>query len=147
MTITVQPTTDCALIEGVMAALLAEVTWDQAKDLPAAGLLVADPDVFVLHYTMDGVSGGITVNKGSDTHTLFLPHMRGSKALAAARAGIAWVWSNTRLDSLTTMVLSNRKEVLLFTRLLGFELTTTTDHGDTQYGVPVQRHHFILRRP
>jgi len=146
MTITVQPTTDCVLIEGVMAALVDRVTWDQAKNLPPASLLVSNPNVIVLHYTIDGVSGGITVNHGTDTHTLFLPILRGSKALSAARAGVTWLWANTDLECLTTMVFSNRPEVLLFTRLMGFEVVDTINLGETDHGVPITRTNFILRR-
>lgn len=147
MLITVQPTTDTALIDSVMAALRTDVTSDQHDKVPAASALLATPNVTVLAFTIDGANGGIVVLAGDEVHTLFLPVLRGSKAIQAAEQGLAWIWANTGLESISSYVLGHRREVLMFTRMVGFTATSTVDLGDTVNGVPVTRTYFTIRRP
>ena len=141
------PTRDVQLIDSVISALLPHLVTDQFPTFLSAAELIARPDTKALSVYANGALGGVVLLVGNEVHTLFLPSLRGAKATRAAREVLNHIWTRTKLTYLTSYAYSNRPEVLLFARLMGFHVTGDVDDGSTINGQRVVRTNLRLEKP
>ena len=139
---------DPTFVDDVIAQLLPQLITDQYPTVEPAGVLMQRPDVTFIQVGEKGKTPeGLGGLYGDVIHTLFLPSLRGGRAVRAAQTAIDWVWDNTNLPAIRSFVFSHRPEVALFARLLGFEFYGAAESGATVGGVPVDKYNLALKRP
>lgn len=140
--------TDLAFIKAVYFTLKPTICTDQFPGIPELEELSKSDNVMFVQVGEEGKAPeGLAAFYGQEVHTLFLPSLRGARALKAARAVLAWVWENTKFPAITSFVYSNRPDVAVFARLMGFEFTGSYSDGTTINGVPVTTNTLALLRP
>jgi len=145
--IEVQRCYDADFIDDVMLKLLPYISTDQYPAHVSARSVMTHPEFVFISVRFENVLSGLVMLVRNEVHTMFLPPLRGKNAVLAGREVLKWIWANTPFTKITSYAYSNRPEVKLFARIMGFHPTTVEDDGSTIGGVPVTRTNFSLERP
>jgi hypothetical protein len=151
--ISVRPTEDIEFITSVFRQLFDQIRTDQVTDFELVAVSIEavpqlrDIKPIFIEVEVNGTRCGVVMYLQGELHTMFLPSLRGAQAVRAARKVLSWFWENTDDSTLRSYVYSNRPEVRLFARILGFSETQTFDDGSTINGVTVLRTDLVLSRP
>lgn len=144
---TVERTEDARLIRRVMVALGDEILFDEYPEIPDVEPALANPGFLACKVQEGDEVLGIVLCVDFELHTLFLPGLRGARALRAARETLAWLWENTQTPVLRSYFYSHQRQAGLFGRLLGFRAVPSSLPVLHVHGKPVYRTDLILNRP
>lgn len=112
---------DVAFIDHVFTTLKPLLDSEYLSEIPPAEKLLAAPGFVFISVAQDGNKEGLVMLVDNEIHTLFLPSLRGGRAVRAGREILRWIWANTTFPAVRSFVAPNRPEVAYFARILGFD--------------------------
>lgn len=144
---TVTQTTDARLIREVMLALGDEILFDEFPEVPEVEPALANPAFLCLKVEDHRGVHGIVLCVDFELHTLFLPSLRGARAIRAGSDVLRWLWENTETPSLRSYFYSHQPHVGRFARLMGFTTKASEQPPLHVNGKAVFRTDLVLNRP
>jgi hypothetical protein len=144
---TVQWTRNPVVVNRVLTALGGEILFDEYPAIPDVEAAFHDQNFRCIEVSEDGVIHGVVLCVNFELHTLFLPSLRGGRAMRAGREVLRWLWENTEAPVLRSYFYSHQPHVGRFARLMGFIPKASNQPPLHVNGEAVYRTDLILNRP
>lgn len=121
----IQPCADPDFIDGLIWRFREQVGFEGSNgSIPSLNTIIKTPLVLALQAMVDDKPCGVWLIFAQEgrymVHSLLLPSVRGTLAIALGKLGAKWIWEHTGWDNIWTTHKTSRKDVRLFSKLVGF---------------------------